>query len=113
MSTLEVLTDMEKELNKIERELKIRGMSRRTVKSYMQALKSYFTWKKADFSHLDEENIRDFLLHEAERRCSASTRSLILNAIKFYYRGVVRCEQDINIRSPKKHHKLPLIFSLY
>ncbi len=86
-------------------------MSKRTIQAYSQALCSYFAWKKTDLEHPDEENIRDFLLHEERRGCGPSSRSILLNAIKYYYRDVVRSKKEITIYSPKKQHKLPVIFT--
>jgi len=54
---------MQIELQKIERELKIRNYSSKTIKSYLYGLREYFSFKGNNLTKLDEENIRNFLLY--------------------------------------------------
>ncbi|MBU0999040.1 tyrosine-type recombinase/integrase [Patescibacteria group bacterium] len=102
---------MQGQLDKTERELKIRNYSKRTVKSYLYGLKEYFTFKKNKLENLDIENIKDFLLFCENKSVSAQTRNLFLNAIKFYYRNVVKVASKIDIRSAKKKKNLPVVLS--
>lgn len=102
---------MQKQLNQTEKELKLRNYSSKTIKSYLYALEEYFNFKKQDFAVLDIENIKDFLLASKKKGASAQTRNLFLNAIKFYYRNVVKTNQKIDIRSAKRERKLPVVLS--
>lgn len=54
---------MQTEIQKTERELKIRNYSSKTLKSYLYGLREYFSFKGNDFTDLNQENIKDFLLH--------------------------------------------------
>lgn len=42
---------------------------------------------------------------------SAQTRNLLLNAIKFYYRSVIKTNEKIEVRSVKKNKRLPIVLS--
>lgn len=102
---------MQIELQKIERELRIRNYSPKTVKSYLYGLREYFSFKRNNFAEFEKENITDFLLYCAEKRISPQSRNLFLNAIKFYYRDVVGIKQEIAIQSAKKPLRLPTVLS--
>lgn len=102
---------MQKQLNNIEQELKIRDYSPKTVKSYLHGIKKYFLFKKSDLKDLDIENIKLFLLSSKKKGLSAQTRNLHLNAIKFYYRNVLKINKKINVRTAKKTKSLPVILS--
>ncbi|MBU2259315.1 site-specific integrase, partial [Patescibacteria group bacterium] len=101
----------EKLLERLEKDLRIRGMSPRTVKSYLAATKEYFEWKGENLEELDEENIREYLLHKEELGLSASTRNLSLNAIKYFYREVLHKNVPIQIRAAKEAKSLPVVLS--
>jgi len=102
---------MQEQLEKTERELRILNYSGKTIKSYLYCLKEYFTFKKSSFENLDIDNIKNFLLFSEKKGVSAQTRNLFLNAIKFYYRNIVKSNQKIEIRSAKKNKSLPVVLS--
>ena len=102
---------MQAELQKIKRELKIRNYSPKTIKSYLYALREYFLFKEKNFSKLDQNNIKNFLFDCEKRMISAQSRNLYLNAIKFYYKNIVKNLNKIEIYSAKKPKKLPIVLS--
>ena len=102
---------MQIELQKIERELKIKNYSSQTIKSYLYGLREYFVFKKIDLKKLNQENIRDFLFYCEKKKTSPQSRNLFLNAIKFYYRNVVKSHKKIEIQSAKKPKSLPVVLS--
>lgn len=102
---------MHEQLAKMERELRIRNYSQRTIKVYVYGLREYFTFKKLTLTHFDEENIKNFLLTCAENNISAQSRNLFLNAIKFYYRNVIKIPTPISIRSAKSQQRLPEVLT--
>jgi site-specific recombinase XerD len=102
---------MQTELQKTERELKILNFSPKTIKSYVYGLKAYFSFKKHNFSEFDSDNIRDFLLQCEKNHISPQSRNLFLNAIKFYFRNVVKIKQKIDIKSAKTPKSLPSVLS--
>lgn len=102
---------MQKQLEQTAKELKIRNYSPKTIKSYLYALKEYFSFRKNKFEVLDIDSIKDFLLQSQRRNTSAQTRNLFLNAIKFFYRNVIKASDQIDIRSAKKNKSLPVVLS--
>lgn len=102
---------MQSELHKTKRELKIKNYSPKTIKSYLYGLREYFSFKGSAFTKLDQENIRNFLLHCEKKHISPQSRNLFLNAIKFYYRNVQKNNQKIEIQSAKKPKSLPTALS--
>ena len=99
------------ELQKAEREMKIKNYSSKTVKGYLYGLREYFAFKGSNFIELDQENIRDFLLACEQKQISPQSRNLFLSAIKFYYRNVTRNPQKIEIQSAKRPKSLPVVLS--
>jgi integrase/recombinase XerD len=102
---------MQTELDKAQRELKIKNYSPKTIKSYLYGLREYFSFKSSDFTKLDQEDIRNFLLHCEKMHISPQSRNLFLNAIKFYYRNALKNNQKIEIQSAKKPKSLPTVLS--
>ncbi len=102
---------MQLEIQKTERELKIKNYSPKTLKSYLYSLREYFSFKGCDFAVLDQDNIRDFLLYCHKKNIAPQSRNLRLNAIKFYYRKVVKSQQKIDIESAKNPNTLPVVLS--
>lgn len=102
---------MQIQIEQTERELKIRNYSPKTIKSYLYGLKEYFNFKKQDFENPNVDNIKNFLLFCENNAVSAQTRNLFLNAIKFFYRNVVKTNEKIEIRGAKKNKSLPVVLS--
>ena len=102
---------MEHELQLVERELKIRNYSPKTIKSYLYGLRLYFTFKKSAFCELNEDNIKDFLLDCAAKKVSPQSRNLFLNAIKFYYQNVLDLRYKIKVKAAKESQSLPVVLS--
>ncbi|MFO8052657.1 MAG: tyrosine-type recombinase/integrase [Candidatus Omnitrophota bacterium] len=102
---------MQKQLNQTKKELKVRDYSPKTIKSYLYGLKEYFSFKKSNLETLNIKNIKNFLLVAKKKGISARTRNLYLNAIKFYYRNVIKTAQKIDIQSAKRAKNLPVVLS--
>ena len=102
---------MQKQLEQTEHEMKILGYSSKTVRSYLYGLKEYFAFKKTNLENLDVDSIKNFLLDYERRNISAQSRNLYLNAIKFYYRNIIKVNQKIDIRSARKRQSLPVVLS--
>lgn len=100
-------------LQETERELKLRNYSPRTVRSYLAYLKEYLNFVKTGYDKRTEwiEIIKDFLLKKHEDKYSPQTVNLALNAVKFFYRNVVRIGTPIRIKCAKKSLKIPAVLS--
>jgi len=112
MSQSKILRTAEDQISKAKEELRLRGASPRTIKSYVSILREYFSWKEGgNYESLDEKSIRDYLLYKEGKGNSASTRNLILNAIKYFYRDVVRSREEIGIRYARGVKSIPVVLS--
>ena len=60
---------------------------------------------------IDEEKIKQFLLNKQGKNYSSQTVNLYLNAIKFFYREVLKIPQRINLKFAKRSKKLPIVLS--
>ena len=98
-------------LEKTKIELKLRNYSPKTAKSYLYALEKYFVFKKDSFEKLDVKNIRKFLLTKQELSVSSQTINLYLNAIKFFYREIIKTQRRIDLKFAKKAKRLPIVLS--
>lgn len=101
---------MQTQLNLVERELKIRNYSPRTIKIYLHALRSYFLFKKNNYNIYDENNIKNFLL-SIKTKTSPQSQNIYIGAIKFYYYNIAKTNEKIAIKSAKKQSKLPTVLS--
>jgi len=101
---------MQTQLNLLERELKIRNYSPKTIKIYLHGLRMYLNFKNANFNKFDEDIIKNFLLF-CQKRISPQSQNIYLGAIKFYYYNIIKINKKIDIKSAKKGKKLPTVLS--
>lgn len=102
---------MQEYLEKTKRELKLRNYSFKTIKAYLGCLREYFDFKKFNLEKIDEEKIKQFLLNKQDKNYSPQTVNLYLNAIKFFYREVLKIPQKIDLKFAKRSKKLPIVLS--
>jgi len=101
----------QKHLEQTRQELKLRNYSFKTIKAYLGCLREYFDFKKFSLETIDEKNIKQFLLNKQDKNYSSQTINLYLNAIKFFYREVLKIPQGINLKFAKRSKKLPIVLS--
>jgi len=102
---------MQEHLKKAKEELRLRNYSIKTIKVYLGCLKEYFNFKKSNLKELEEDKIRKFLLDKQNKKYSSQTINLYLNAIKFFYREVLKNPRKIGLKFAKRNKKLPIILS--
>jgi len=102
---------MQNYLEKTEQELRLRNYSQKTIKAYLHCLGEYFNFKKSDLAKINEAEIRQFLLGKQSNNYSPQTINLYLNAVKFFYREVLKIPQKINVKFAKRSKKLPIVLS--
>lgn len=103
--------NMQQNLEKTKRELILRNYSQKTIKSYLGCLEEYFAFAESGFEKIDENKIKEFLLKKQTKKYSPQTINLYLNAIKFFYREVLKHPQKINLKFAKRSKKLPVVLS--
>lgn len=100
---------MEKYLLQVENDLKLRNYSRKTVKSYLVCLRDYFI--AGGTENLEIDFLRNFLLKKEGKGFAPQTINLYLNAIKFFYREILKKSDRIDIKFAKTSKKLPAVLS--
>jgi len=102
---------MQKYLEKARQELRLRNYSLKTIKSYLYCLREYFNFKRSNLERINEDKIKQFLLNKQDKNYSSQTINLYLNAIKFFYREVLKIPQKISLKFAKRSRKLPVVLS--
>lgn len=98
-------------LEKIKNELKLRNYSPRTIESYLSCLNEYFKYIKNVRREPEIAIIKKYLLEKQERGQSAQTINLHLQAIKYFYREIMKSRIAIDIKFAKTASKLPIVLS--
>ena len=102
---------MDSQIQRLDDELRLRRYSPKTRKSYVRCVTAYFDFAKEKANQVDVGLIRTFLLQKEEKGDSSQTINLYLNAIKFYYRDVLKSSEKIDIRFAKRTKRLPVVLS--
>lgn len=93
-------------------DLRLQGYADRTVEAYVHAVSQLarFYGKRPDL--LDEEEIRCYLVHLAERKVARGTHTIALCGIRFFYRKCLGREWTIfDVARPKREKKLPVVLT--
>jgi site-specific recombinase XerD len=98
-------------LQKIKDELRLRNYSRRTAESYLFCLGEYFKYIKTVKREPEISLIKKYLLEKQDRRQSSQTINLHLQAIKYFYREIMKNGTAIDIKFAKTASKLPVVLS--
>ncbi|MFZ5365305.1 MAG: site-specific tyrosine recombinase/integron integrase [Patescibacteria group bacterium] len=102
---------MQKYLDAVKNELRLRNYSQKTIKSYILCLKDFFNFLKQDFERVDVDKIKQYLLNKQEKGYSPQTINLHLNSIKYFYRDIIKSPQKIDLKFAKRSKKLPIVLS--
>lgn len=112
-SRKQVLQKFHKLIHQTITELQLRNYSRQTRKCYLACLESFFRFLdgKYDPSQPNSEAVRQFLFQKYKKGSSPQTVNLFLNAIKFFYRDVLKCGDPLAVPYAKRTKKLPVVLS--
>lgn len=102
---------MRQYLEKIEQELRLRNYSQKTIKSYLGCLVDYFSILAKNYECFDADLTKQFLLAKQNKGYAPQTVNLYLNAIKFFYRDVLKFPQKIDLKFAKRGERLPIVLS--
>jgi len=97
-------------LQLMERELRLRNYSPRTIQAYCGAVRIYLKTKNGDFNY-DKVHIQSFLLNLLEQGRSGQTVNLYVNALKYFYREVLNVHQALDLKFAKRAKRLPVVLS--
>jgi len=95
-------------IEKVERELKLLGLSPRTISSYQLYLKELFKFTGKLHSRIQFKDIKQFLEYlTLEKNYSGSSLNIVRSAISFYYEKMLEKYPVSKIRVKKVGKKLP------
>jgi len=105
---------MQQYLDKLSQELRLRNYSPRTIESYTTCLRYYFYFLQSNKVNIENSNqdlIKKFLLQKQERGSSSQTINLYLNAIKTFYKEILKSDEAISLHFAKTSNKLPVVLT--
>ena len=94
-------------LLKLDKELKVRNFSKKTIKGYLFSVDKFLC--KCQGNGLNENSVRNYVIEELKKK-NSSTVSKDLFAIKFFFENVLRFK--LNLPNPKKNKTLPDILTV-
>ena len=98
-------------LSRVELELKLRGYSRQTRKSYMGCCRRFLQWKRG-YRGEGQEEVRSHLEWLLDRGVSRSAFNAANSALRFLYREVLMQPASLErLRRPRGGRQLPEILS--
>ncbi len=98
-------------LDSLETELKLRGFSQRTVKTYLFYNQKFLEFAKKEAKDITEDDIRKFLAEKmSSGTIAGSSVALMKAALKFYYDDMLK-KGIVNIKAPKIASRLPVVLT--
>lgn len=98
-------------LYNLEQELRIRGFSPKTIKSYLLYNKLFLEFIRKSPKSVRNDDIRQYLISLKDKDCANSTLNVALNALKFYYREILKRKFFFDIKGAKRTSYLPTVLS--
>ncbi len=96
------------EMRKLELEMRARGLSPKTIKSYLYHNRDFIKYLKSRGAGLTEDEVKNYIALVLENN-SPATANLALSAIKFFYAQLFG--RELHVRNPKREHKIPDILT--
>ncbi len=95
----------------LERELRIRNFSPKTIKSYLNYNKQFIIFASKSPSAVKNEDVKRYLDYLSKKGFSFSTINIAINALKFYYTQILKRRFFFDIKYAKKEKSLPVVLS--
>ena len=99
---------------RLAQEMRIRNFSPKTIQAYLHYNKELLRFASKDAREINNQDIRDYLDYLFNSGKASSTVNLAINALKFYYEGVMRRKffvSKASIKRPKSEKKLPVVLN--
>ncbi|MFA6024242.1 MAG: tyrosine-type recombinase/integrase [Candidatus Gracilibacteria bacterium] len=101
--------ELKEALALMERELRLRHYSSKTVKNYLRCVELYFSGKKS--LAYREEELKGFLFGKLEAGAAPETVNLYLCAVKFFYKQCLHFKGIVKVRFARRNVRLPVVLS--
>ena len=100
------ILDKKEVLRKIQTELKISGMSKRTIQIYSDYNSKFLDFINKDPLEITKDDIKSYLAEIIDKNESSSV-ALVTSALRYFYDGILEKGLMLKIKTPKYHRKLP------
>lgn len=98
-------------LLELERDLKYRNYSLRTIEVYTTCVAYFLKYIKNDISKINKEIIIDFILYLQKKNKAPKTINLYKESIKFFTKEILKLNLDFEIKLSRESKKLPVVLS--
>ena len=99
-------------LSKLETELKIRGFSPQTIKSYLFHNRRFLEFHGKTPEEVEKEDIKKYMAHlMSEKKLRPSSVSLAMSSLRFLHDEMMGKGLFTDIKMPKLEKKLPTVLS--
>ena len=99
-------------IDKLQTELKIRGFSDQTIKSYTFHNQKFLEFVKKEPESINQEDIKQYMAYMmSEKELKPSSVSLAMSALRFLYDEMMEKNLFANIKMPKLEKKLPIVLT--
>ena len=88
-----------------------RGLSPRTIKTYTHCIERFFRKCRKEPKEVSKKDIREFLDCLVEGKRSGSTINVYLNALKFFYQGILERKLLVNVKYSKTTKRMPTVLT--
>lgn len=95
----------------IEREMKLRNYSPKTIRTYIAIIKDLYLYVNKPLKDLPREEIKEYLADKQKRGLSSQSIALCANALNFLYLQIYHLGDFQKISHPKRTQKLPIVLS--
>jgi site-specific recombinase XerD len=98
--------------NKLDIELRSRKYSINTINFYIYYNQSICQWLKKTPDLISNEDVKNYMAYkEKNENKSAASLNITLNAIKFFFRNVLKSDKIHEQKRPKQDKRLPVVLS--
>ena len=99
------------ELKRLETELKLRGFSQQTIRSYLYNNLRFLSFARKEPEEINEEDVRSYMAYlVADRKLAPSTLTLAKASLRFYYDEVLG-KNIVRVKTPKSFKRLPIVLT--
>lgn len=101
---------MDEVMEELEIEMKSRGFSKKTQKSYKFFVEDFLLFVKKNPEACKEEDVKKYLAYLKDKGYTNTTLNLAISALKFFF-GILKIYILREIKRPKRERKLPVVLS--
>lgn len=101
----------EQVLVKIKQEMKLRGLSKKTIKTYLHYVDECLRYVHKSAREVTRHDVRIYLEYLVDKNLSTSTLNTAYSALKFYFDTVMARTLCLKIPRAKKQKRLPVVLS--